>query len=139
MHGHVVFGEFYSSRSKGIDLSLAVDVTEKEAVVIKLDDVDKKPIDYLANEVLSRAETLRSSWPSSAKANTAPLSKLLSFLPPGIAATVCAWLYFMESQLGVSTPLLGLVAFPLGVCTLVSAMSQEGPLPLLGLFPFLPS
>lgn len=42
MNGHVFMGEFYPSKTNGVDMGVSVEVSDKETMILKIEDVDKK-------------------------------------------------------------------------------------------------
>lgn len=42
MNGHVFMGNFYPSKTPGIDVGVSLQVSEKETMIVKIVDADKK-------------------------------------------------------------------------------------------------
>ena len=59
LNGHVINGDFYKSRTKGVDIGVSMELFENETVVVKVSEADFKPVDYIADELLNRIKDLR--------------------------------------------------------------------------------
>jgi pyruvate/2-oxoglutarate dehydrogenase complex dihydrolipoamide acyltransferase (E2) component len=121
LNGHVIGGDFYQSRSSGIDIGISFELTESETVVLKLENVEAKPIDYIASEVQNRTQELREDKSPS---NTRK-ARLLGLLPGGMSIYVRQIFNALGGKYGISIPLLGIVGFPHGVAMVVTLPSKE--------------
>lgn len=117
-NGRVLFGKFYRSREPGIDVSLSVDLPDIGPVMLKIVDCDRKPTEYIANEVQLTSKSINESKKGGV------LNKkdiIMQKLSPFLAAEFDSWCNFLGSQLGFNIPAFGINAFPLGVCSVVTA------------------
>jgi hypothetical protein len=117
MHGHVMLGEFFPSKTAGVDVSLTLDLNNNESATVKVTDVNLKGVDYLADELCKRQELLKAG-PSLTHSRKA---RLLSLLPHFVRHGVEMLLSFLGSQCALNLPALGVVAHPLGAATLVTS------------------
>ncbi len=124
LNGHLVLGSFYRNSGTGVDISVAVAMNDIQSVAVKVVDADAKPLEYLANELIESSKAIRSSSSSSGETNKA-MEKLSKILPAPAIISLKNFLFFLSEQYGISVPLLGISAFPLGVCTVIAA-STEG-------------
>lgn len=132
LKGHVICGDFYLARQPGVDLTVNYEVTATETTVLRIDDADAKPLEYITDEITTKGQAVRAmkSKPGAAAAaakaagNYRP--QLLAVLPPAISRRVDKFLTYLGSQLGVSVPALGVERFPLGLCTVLTSPNQEG-------------
>ena len=83
--------------------------------------MNKKGVDYIADELNKRAESLKDG-PTLTYSRKA---RLLSLVPHVTRSYIEWFLSFLGSQLGLSIPALGVVAYPLGAATLVALSPQE--------------
>ena len=121
LNGYVVDDEFYFSRKSGIDVSLSTEIFGNESVMMKVNNVNVKPIDYLADEIKNRKKVIASEGPSTPKM----LSLIYGILPRFFARYVRRLFFYVGSNVGVSVPFLGIEAFPQGVCNIVTIPSKE--------------
>jgi hypothetical protein len=118
LNGHVLFGKFYRTLEVGIDVSVVVDVPDIGSVLLKVSDAERKPVEYVSNELQQATKAVADSKKGGV------LSKrddLLRRLGPFVAAEVDSWLAFLGSQLGLNIPTLNVVGFPAGVCQILTA------------------
>lgn len=121
LNGHVIGDDFYSSNSRGVDVSLTLDLMENDTVVMKIENADLKPIDYMADEIKKRKQELEDGRDFSLQRKI----KLLSLLPPLLSSLLRKLLNTLGGKFGISIPLLGVVGFPHGTCTVVTIPSKE--------------
>jgi len=124
LNGHVMMGEFYASKNQGIDVSYALDLSDRESVLLKVSDVDVKPIDSVTNEIIQLSKKTRDETKRPAKSTLK--SKLLDMLSPSISETVDKFLTDLGQLYGINLPALGIEAFPAGVCAVITSPSMEG-------------
>ena len=117
LHGHVMLGEFFPSKTSGVDVSVTLDLTNNESASVKVADCNLKGVDYLADELSKRADMLKAG-PSLTHSRKA---RLLSLLPHFVRHGVESLLSFLGSQCALNLPALGVVAHPLGAATLVTS------------------
>lgn len=121
LNGYVVEDDFYFSRKSGVDVSLSTEVFGNESVMMKVNNVNVKPIDYLADEIKNRKKVLAAEGPSTPKM----LKMIYGVLPKFFAGYVRRFFFYLGSNVGVSVPFLGIEAFPQGVCNVVTIPSKE--------------
>jgi pyruvate dehydrogenase E2 component (dihydrolipoamide acetyltransferase) len=121
LNGYVVDDDFYFSRKKGIDVSLSTEIFGNETVMMKVSNVNFKPIDYLADEIQNRKKVILNEGPTTPKM----LTLIYSVLPSFFAGYVRRFFFYLGSNIGVSVPMLGIEAFPQGVCNVVTIPSKE--------------
>jgi hypothetical protein len=121
LNGHVIGGDFYQSRSSGVDVSVSLELFENETVVIKLDNADAKPIDYIATEMQTRTQELRDGT----NVSYSRKARLLGLLPPFLSGYLRHFINTLGGKYGISLPLLGVVGFPHGAATIVTLPSKE--------------
>jgi hypothetical protein len=161
INGHTMFGAFYASPSKGVDVSITAVSATRETMLLKIIDAEEKTVDNIASELRIRARALggsdsmntdNNSSSNSGNSSSSNISSSSSSTTSGenVAAAHLAdrWLkrrasilrsipnmmrYYVErgldflgSSLGLSIPVLGVQAFPLGVCCIVSAPNSGG-------------
>ena len=126
INGYVVMGNFYRSKTYGASISVSVDINERDSAMVKIDDADVKPIDYLAEELQSHSKVLRDKglprWENATPIN----GKLKKFLPPTISYVLETFLFYLGNHLGLSIPLFGIKPFPFGVCSIITSPNREG-------------
>jgi hypothetical protein len=125
LNGHLVLGNFYRTAGTGVDISVAVAMNDVQSIAVKVVDADAKPVEYLANELIESSKSIRSSTSSSPTENNKVMERLSKILPAPAMVSFKNFLFFLSEQYGISIPLLGISAFPLGVCTIIAA-SAEG-------------
>jgi len=114
LNGHFLLGGFFESNAPGVDISVTSENADRETVTLKIDDAERKPVDYIANEVRKMREGEEASWH---KRNSA----LRQFFPHFIQVKIDQLFDFLGDGLGINLPMFGVQAFPYGVCTVVSA------------------
>jgi hypothetical protein len=128
LNGYVIFNNFYRKKTSGVDVSVSVDTTEKDSVMVKIENADLKPLDYIADELQKKSKLLRKPKselppPSSFAEKKA---KLFSILPLPIVLQLEGFLKFLGVSLGIDLPDFGINRFPLGVCTVITSPNREG-------------
>jgi hypothetical protein len=122
LNGHLVMNNFYRNKSAAVDVSVSVDLTEGVSVMAKINDADAKPVEYIANEVISNATSLRAGEGNSLP----PLAERLNQVMPTVLGTpVRVWLHRLGAQYGLNIPQLGIEPFPHGVCSIVSSPTAD--------------
>ena len=58
LNGHMLFGSFYKSKSRGIDVSVSIESPSKETVMMKIVDAEVKPPEYIADEFRERGKAM---------------------------------------------------------------------------------
>ena len=123
MKGRVLFSNFYPSKLESVDIGVSADLSDQETVVLKVDDADLKPVEYIADELIKATRAMQADR----KAGTlSRREKILQWFPPILAAELEEMFSFLGSQLGLTIPSLGVVGYPLGVCTVVTSPNQTG-------------
>lgn len=123
LNGHLVLGNFYRARTPGVDLSVSVALNDMQSVAVKITDVNAKPVEYIANELIEASKAIRTS--ASEDEGNKIMARLSKAMPTMMFAQFKNFLFWISSHYGVSIPLLGVAAFPLGVCSIIAA-STEG-------------
>lgn len=121
LNGHVILGGFFRSRSSGVDVSVTVDTSDVDTATLKVEDANFKPVDYIADELLKRAEALKAAPP----VEYTRKARILALFPNFLRYIIEYILNFMGSQLGISIPALGVKEFPLGVCTILTSRGKD--------------
>ncbi len=123
--GHVMLGKFYPVKQPGVDLSVSYEVSEKETVVLKINDADAKPLELITDEINTRGLAIRKTGKAKDPAHKLR-HQILAALPAAWSVDLEDWFLYLGSQFGVSVPQLGIERFPLGVCTVLTSPNQEG-------------
>lgn len=123
MNGYVIRGDFYKSKSTGVDVSLSTNISDTETILMKIEDADKKTISVISSEVQMRAMKARVGKRSDSISSK---SALLAMLPVKLRKLVEYMLLYCGNYLGVEIPSLGIAGFPLGVCAVVSSPNKSG-------------
>jgi pyruvate/2-oxoglutarate dehydrogenase complex dihydrolipoamide acyltransferase (E2) component len=121
LNGYVVNDDFYFSKKSGVDVSLSMEIFGNETVMMKVNNVNVKPIDYLADEIKNRKKVILNEGPTTPKM----LKLIYGVLPKFFAGYVRQFFYYLGAKVGVSVPILGIEAFPQGVCNVVTIPSKE--------------
>lgn len=121
LNGHVIGGDFYQNRSGDVDVSVSAELFENETVVLKIEHADLKPIDYIATELKTRAQHLREGTDPSHTRK----ARLLSLMPAVFSGLLRKLFNTLCGKYGISFPLIGLVGFPHGACTVITLPSKE--------------
>lgn len=124
LNGHVMMGEFYPAKSSGVDVSYALDLSDRESILLKIADADVKSVDSVSHEVISLSKKTREDIKRAPRASLK--SKLLDMLSPSIAESVDRFLTDLGQLYGINLPALGIEAFPAGVCSVITSPSMEG-------------
>jgi hypothetical protein len=124
LNGHVMMGEFYRSKSSGVDVSYSLDLSDRETVLLKISDADVKSVDAVASEIINLSRKTRDDSKRAPKATLK--SKLLDMLSPSTSESVDRFLSDMGQLYGINLPALGIQAFPAGVCAVMTSPSMEG-------------
>jgi len=135
LNGHVVMNQFYRSKTKGVDMSVFVDVNERSTAAVKIEDADAKPTEYIADEIIGKVTDLRSdvligSGTSSSSAPKTLRQKLRDLIPSFILNFINQSLHDLGNQYGVGVSALGIVAYPYGVCTVITSPDAESDIDL---------
>ena len=128
MQGNIHFGSFYKNKTNHVNMTLSADISLNETVMIKIDDVDMKPVEYIANEVHERTRKLRAdalekkNKQVEQKSSGGVLEMVQSLLSSPILMSKFQELkVYIASDLGVSVPSLGIVAYPQGHASVMSS------------------
>jgi hypothetical protein len=124
LNGHVMMGDFYPARNPGVDVSYALDLTDRESILLKVADVDVKSVDAVSSEIIQLSKKTREDVKRPPRSTLK--TKLLDLLSPSIAESVDRFLTDLGQLYGINLPALGIEAFPAGVCTVVTSPSMEG-------------
>ena len=81
-------------------------------------DADRKPLAYVANELLDRTEALKSGNDET-HMQTQKVSQIVNLLP-NVMGYYVKWGFSKIGSYGFTIPTLGIEGFPHGVCTVVS-------------------
>ena len=121
MNGYLLFGNYYPKKCSGVDISLAVDITEKDSVMMKLVDVDIKSLDYIADELQTRTKELKEGFkPNSKIADDSLKMKVIQRLPVFLAVEFDKLCKFIGNGLGLELPRLCIQPFAYGNCTIIA-------------------
>ena len=125
LNGHIILGNFYRCKTPGVDISVSVDTTDKDTLMVKIVDADVKPLDYIAQELQTKSKELRQG--SKIDDESSPhKERVLAMLPNGLSYRIKKFLMFLGGSLGLSIPVLGVSPFPLGVCAIIASPYREG-------------
>jgi len=121
LNGHVIGGDFYYSNSAGVDVSMSLEMSDNDTVMMKVEHADSKPVDYIADEIKKRTIDLQEGKDVSVQRK----ARLLGMFPPVVAGVIRKFLNIVGGKWGISIPLLGIVGFPHGACTVVTIPSKD--------------
>lgn len=121
LNGYVINDDFYFAKKSGVDISLSMEIFGNETVMMKVNNVNVKPVDYLADEIKNRKKVIMNEGPTTPKL----LKVIFAVLPKFFAGYVRQFCFYLGAKAGVSVPLLGIEAFPQGVCNIVTIPSKE--------------
>jgi hypothetical protein len=124
INGHIIGEDFYPSRAEGVDISVSMESAEGETTFVKIVDADRKPIGYVADEIINRAASFQE--PGTASAPQMKVAQYVNLLP-NIVGYYVKWIFSAIGSYGVSVPALGIEGFPHGVCTVVSVPRVHDP------------
>ncbi|CAM9998478.1 unnamed protein product, partial [Ectocarpus fasciculatus] len=117
-NGHIIGEDFYPSRATGVDISVSLETTEGDSTFLKVVDADRKPLAYIANEMISRTDALKDGT-NETHAQTQKVTQIVNLLPNMVGYYV-KWGLSKIGSYGFTIPMLGVEGFPHGVCTVVS-------------------
>lgn len=83
--GRLVLGQFYPCSSVGVDIGVSADVSESETVVLKCEDSDAKPVEYIADELIRATRSLQADRKAGSQS---PKERALRWLPPFVAVEI---------------------------------------------------
>ena len=130
LNGYVMgSGDFYPAKKQGVDLSLSLDISDKDTVLLKIDDADMKSIDTITNEISYRSKVLRDECKVGMKQQQQKQTlrtRLLDYLSPTIAEVIDIFLTRLGTVYGLHIPALDILPFPSGVCAVITSPSVEG-------------
>jgi hypothetical protein len=122
LNGYMVGGDFYTSRSKGVDISVSTDASEAESVGLLMHNVDTKPLHCLADEVQAESRQLLMACRGKDASPTSQYAgRVLALLPAGLGAALARFFSMLGSEYGLNIEALGAVPYPLGVCSIITA------------------
>ena len=138
LNGHLLFNNnFYLSKSNNIDLSVSIDIIDKYTLLLKINDTELKSLEYIAYELSTRAKELRTIASNASKtakenltnsannSNKTVIQKIREFLPI-IKLKLQQFGQFVGSNFGISLPKLGIVAYPYGICSVMTSPNRDG-------------
>lgn len=121
MNGCFLFGNFYPKKSPGVDISLAIDTSPKDSVMVKLVDADVKSLDYIADELQVKTKELRDDFkPNSEVGDDSLKMKIVKRLPVFLAVEFDKLCKFIGNGLGLELPRLGISPYAYGNCTIIA-------------------
>lgn len=133
INGHVIMNKFYSNKNKStvpatsvashppVDTSISITTADSRTVCYKIVDADAKPIEMIAEEIISATKEVHSS--SSDSKVPPAIQKLENKLPTFLLYIVKSLLDILTAHFGIS--ILGLSAFPYGVLSVVTSPSLD--------------
>jgi pyruvate/2-oxoglutarate dehydrogenase complex dihydrolipoamide acyltransferase (E2) component len=132
MQGNIHFGSFYKNKTNHVNMTLSADISANETVMIKINDVDMKPVEYIANEVHERTRKLRAdalekkNKQVEQKSSGSILEMVKGVLfSPILMARVQELKVYIASDLGISVPSLGITAYPQGHASVMSSPTEN--------------
>ncbi len=126
INGHLIMNDFYLSKTSRVDVSLSIDMNSSQSVTYKIEDADIKPLEYIADEILQKSQSLRSN-PASLDSHLTPLvKKAQELLPAFLFQSLQHYAHRVAIRFGINIPAFGIKRFPFGVCTIVSSPSVDG-------------
>lgn len=127
LNGYVMScGDFYPAKKQGVDVSMSLDINDKDTVLLKIDDADMKSIDSITNEISYRSKVLRDECKVGMKKKQTLRTRLLDYLSPSIAEVIDTLLTRLGTVYGLYIPALDILPFPSGVCAVITSPSVEG-------------
>lgn len=123
MNGRILFNQFYRTTKIGVEVSVSMELSDTETVMMRVDDADAKPVEYIADELHNASRDTRANKKAGSLTRR---ERVLNFFPPFMAAEIERMFTFLATQLGLNIPVLGIVGFPLGVCTVITSPNKEG-------------
>lgn len=125
LKGYVIDNTFFPCLRAGVDISASVDIAEAETVMLKIADADKKPVEYMAQELQKMTKEIKIARKTGTMSRK---DQLLSWFSssPFLTHEVDKLLTSLSSSFGCTLPLLGISAFPLGVCCVMTSPNREG-------------
>lgn len=122
LNGHVIMNGFYPAKSSGIDISVSIDSVDNKSSTYKIEDANLKPIEYIADEVISAGNAIRNGQ---VEEISPIISRASQILPSFVSNFLFHFFYKLGAVYGFSIPQLGIKPFPLGVCSIVTSQNQE--------------
>lgn len=133
LNGHLIMNEFYLTKSPRVNVSISIDINERQTVIYKIEDADIKPVEYIADEIMQKAAQLRGNSNTNGtnygfdyNNATTVVKKLHDALPSFMFNGLVRFMYRLSVKFGISIPAFGIKRFPLGVCTIVASPSVDG-------------
>jgi pyruvate/2-oxoglutarate dehydrogenase complex dihydrolipoamide acyltransferase (E2) component len=124
LNGHMLFGYFYPSKTPGVDVSVALESPTKDTVMMKVVDAEIKSTDYIADEIKTRGKEIREGGNETQSATRR--AKILNALPVFLRSALETLFRFIGAGLGLNIPFLGIIAYPLGVCSVITLPGGDG-------------
>ena len=127
LRGHVIGGRLYRQQSDAVDISVSADVSDIDTVAIKICNVQSKALEVIADELKFKGENLRRATAARRRGTSqvdregSRRDQILSVLPASLADFCVFFLDFFGARYGASLPALGVVGYPLGICSVVTA------------------
>lgn len=139
LNGNILFGYFYRSKTPGVDISVSVDIADKYTSMVKVVDVDVKPLEYIANELQTRSKEIRqhssniattqsqsTTNQSSSSSDASNIIEIIKELVPVLRIKIQQLFDYIGSNMGISIPQFGIVGYPYGVCSIMTSLNREG-------------
>ena len=124
LNGHIMMGDFYKAKNPGVDVSYSLDLTDRESVLLRINDADVKSVDAVSQEIGSLSKKTREDCKRPPRSTLK--TQLLDMLAPSVSEAVDRYLTDLGQLYGINLPALGIEAFPAGVCTVITSPSMEG-------------
>lgn len=121
LNAHMIMGDVYPSRSRGIDISVATDTSETESVGLLIKSVEFKPLHVLGHEVQCESKELIRACMGGGASSTPQRNRPLALLPAPFGKMLAQFFAMLGSEYGLDIEALGAVPFPLGVCSIITA------------------
>ena len=126
MNGYTMYDGFYPTDTTSVDVSVSVELADRSMFMHKVLDAERKPVDYIAEEV-SKLKEKHTSKSYTQSVEVSDVFKTISKLFPKFYAFVFErFTRFLGERLGLSVAWLGIKSFPLGVCCVISLPARKG-------------
>jgi len=124
LNGHIIGGQFYLSRTTGVDVSVSTEM-DTDSMAVKIEDTEIKPVHVIADELQTATKELRKKVAGVGRWQTHIRDELMSLVPDPLYSTIQSVLTSLGSHYGLSVPILGVKSHPLGVCTIITSPHRE--------------
>ena len=115
LNGRIVFGRFEPFQSVDVTYLVALE-GGKDLAKVKIENLDRRPVTEVAQELRRRSEKLRSGQDEEFEKSKG----LLRALPTWLLRPILFFIGWLTAAVGVSVKGLGLEAFPFGSCIVTS-------------------